>query len=169
MSELVNNLSREAEAARSLVANIRDAIGDDEDAQLDMIEGETSLKEVLEQAAQRLAVLTANAEAIKKVRDDLAARAARFERQDELLRTAICAALADADLKKVELSTATLSRAPSPPKVMVTAESEIPAEFWKRSDPTLDKRKLGEALKDGAAIPGATLSNQAETLRVRFA
>lgn len=165
---LTQDLQREAEAAKSLVANIRDAIGDDEDAKLDMIEGETSLKEVLEQAALRLAVLKANGEAIKKARDELAARAARFERQDELLRTAICAALADAELKKVELATATLSRTNTPPKVIVTSEADIPADFWKRADPTLDKRKLGAALKDGQSVPGVMLTNGSETVQVRF-
>lgn len=165
---LVHELNREARAAASLVSNIREAIGDDDDAKLDMIEGETSLKEILEACAQRLAVLDANVEAIKRVRDDLAKRVARFERQDELLRTAICAALADADIKKVELATATLSRAPSPPKVIVTNEADIPADYWKRADPALDKRKLGAVLKDGTPVPGATLSNQADTLRVNF-
>lgn len=165
---LTRDLQREAQAAAALVANIRDAIGDDEDAKIDMIEGETSLKEVLEAAAQRLAVLDANIEAIKKVRDDLSKRAARFERQDELLRTAIVSALADADLKKVELATATLSRSPSPPKVIVTSEADIPADYWKRAEPTLDKRKLGAVLKDGTQVPGATLSNQSETLRVKY-
>ncbi len=168
MGDIAHDLSREAQAAKSLVANIRDAIGDDEDAKLDMIEGETSLKEVLEQAAQRLAVLKANGEAIKKARDDLAARAARFERQEELLRAAIVAALADAEIKKIELATATLSRANAPQKVVVTSEADIPADFWKRADPALDKRKLLAALKDGRPLPGAELSNGEETLQVRF-
>ena len=58
---------RQARAAASLVSNIREAIGDDDDAKLDMIEGETSLKEILEACAQRLAVLDANVEAINKL------------------------------------------------------------------------------------------------------
>jgi hypothetical protein len=51
--------------------------------------------------------------------------------------------------------------------VLIVDEAAIPADFWKPSDPKLDKKAVGEALKAGREVAGAMMSNGGETLQVR--
>jgi hypothetical protein len=66
------------------------------------------------------------------------------------------------------LSIATLTRKPVPPKVQILDEAAIPSQFWKRADPALDKKAIGDALKAKQDVPGATLSNGGETISLRW-
>tara|TARA_R110000868_G_C10823881_1_gene758835 strand:+ start:717 stop:1223 length:507 start_codon:yes stop_codon:yes gene_type:complete len=164
---LTETLSREAEAARSLLANIRDVIGDDEDAAADAVEGQTGFKEAVIRVTERLAEIEAIAEAIATRRERLGARSARLTAQSEAIRTALSAALDHAGVKRIELPSATISLKATPPKIIVTDEAAIPTEFWKRGDPKLDRGSLLKALKDEREIPGAALSNGGITIQIR--
>ncbi len=167
MSSLTRALKDEAEAARALLANLRDVIGDDDDATHDAIEGETSLIEVITSAVDRLAELEAHEEALANQIKALNTRKDRFSHQGELIRAAILSAMGMADLKKLELPQATLSRKPTPPKAIILDEAAIPARFWKPSDPKLDKKSVLDALKGSEAVPGAELSNGGETVAIK--
>lgn len=164
---ITEKLDREAEAARSLLDNIRDVIGDDEDAAADAVEGQTGLKEAVISASERLAEIEAIVAAISLRRERLGARASRLSAQSEAIRTALSAALDYAGVKKMELPSATLSLKATPPKVIVTDEASIPTEFWKRGEPKLDRGALLKALKDEREIPGAALSNGGITIQIR--
>lgn len=168
MSEVTQTLTREADAARILLLNVRDVLAGDEDAIEDAIEGETNFKEAAAKAVERLAEIDAILDAIKTQRSNLAARAERLDAQSESIRAALVSAMATADLVKLELAQATLSRKPTPPKVIVTDETAIPAAYWKRADPKLDLRSIGSDLKSGNAVPGAEMSNGGETVAVRW-
>ena len=72
-----------------------------------------------------------------------------------------------AELKKLELPQATISRKPTPAKALILDEAAIPARFWKPSDPKLDKKAVLDALKAGEAVPGTSLSNGGETIAIR--
>lgn len=167
MSDLKRSIERETEAARCLLANVRDILADDEQATLDAVEGETHWLEAIESAVNRVSEVKAHQEAIGVQMKALAARKARFEAQGERIRAAILVAMADLDLKKLELPQATITRKPVPPKAQIINEAEIPARFWKPSDPTLDKKAVLDALKDKEDVPGAVLSNTSETLAIR--
>lgn len=167
MNEIVRELKIESEAATTLLANIRDVIGEDEEAAADAIEGETNLREAIDRALSRLAELDMLSEAIRAREQSLKERRDRFAKQSELIRTAIASAMDQAGLKKLELAEATLSLRPTPAKAIVINEAEIPPQFWKRSDPKLDLRALTAALKDGS-VPGASLSNGGQTIQIRM-
>lgn len=166
------DLRREIEAARVLLANYRDILGEDAEAQADAVEGETNLHEAIRPALARIAEIEAMCEGLTAAMDRLKARRSRLEQQGETLRTLLLAGMEMAGLKKVETDLATVSRKPVPPSVQITNEAEIPAAFWKRGDPKLDKKALLAALKEadeqGTKIPGAELSNGGETISVRF-
>jgi hypothetical protein len=53
--------------------------------------------------------------------------------------------------------------------VEVIDEAAIPARFWVASDPKLDKRALGDALKAGDTVEGAALVTPAPSLTIRSA
>jgi hypothetical protein len=71
------------------------------------------------------------------------------------------------EIKTVETPAGTITRKSVPPSVLIVDEAAIPADYWKPSDPKLDKKAVGEALKAGREVPGAMMSNGGETLQVR--
>lgn len=167
MSDLQRTLKEEAEAARVLLANIRDIIADDEDAAATAVEGETNLIEAIAAAVEQVAADEAHAEAIAAVAKRYAERKSRLEARAERARAAIAVAMDMAGLKKVELPQAVLTIKATPPKAIVTDEAAIPSRFWKPADPKLDKKAVLDALKAGDKIDGAELSNGGTTLQIR--
>lgn len=167
MSDITREVQIQGEAARSLLANIRDVIGDDEEMLATAVEGETSLLEVISEAVDRYDTLGAHEEALETRIKELSERRSRFEGQRERIKAAIHVAMGQAEMRKLELPQATLSLRVVPPKADVTDESAIPERFFKRADPKLDKAALLAALKAKEDVPGATLSNGGETISIR--
>lgn len=164
------DIRREAEAAKALLASIKDVIADDETALHDAIEGETGLIDAINEAVTRIIDIEAFDEALAARAKRISERRSRLDAQAERLRTAIVVAMADVDLKKIELPEATISRKVSPPKVLVTSEADLPSKYIvEKVSISPDKKALLEALKAGETVPGATLSNTSETLAIRTA
>ena len=167
MTNLTREIQIQGEAARSLLANIRDVIGDDEEMAATAVEGETSLLEVISNAVDRTEELKAHREAIETRIKDLQTRRDRFEEQEGRIKAAVHVAMSMAELRKIELPQATLSVRAVPPKAEITDEALLPSKFWKPQDPKLDKKAVLDALKSKEFVPGAALSNGSETLSVR--
>lgn len=164
----ITGLRAEALAAQALMANIADIIGDDEDAHNDAIKGETDLFEIVCDLVGRLATIDALCDGLSEHIEKASARKRRLEDQAEMIRTAIGAAMDQAGLRKVEAPLATVSVRKVPPKVLVTEEADLPPSYLKtKVEP--DLKAIGEALKDGTDVPGATLSNGSETISIRWA
>lgn len=163
----ITGLRAEALAAQALLANIADIIGDDADAHADAIKGETDLFEIVCDLVGRLATIEALCDGLSEHIKKASARKKRLEDQAEMIRTAIGAAMDQAGLRKIEAPLATVSVRKVPPKVLVTEEADLPAAYLKtKVEP--DLKVIGEALKDGADVPGATLSNGSETISIRW-
>lgn len=161
--------AKEALAAKSLVQSIRATAGEDDALVIDMVEGETNLFEVIDKLLLRILESRGMVEALGIQIDHLETRKARFKQREAADRTLIEQALATAEIGgKVERATATYFLSARKPKIEVHTEAEVPAEFWRPGDPTLDKAALFAALSDGKPVPGASLSNAAPTLTVRF-
>lgn len=167
MSDVSRQLKMQGEAAAALLANVRDVIGDDDEMALTVVEGETSLVEVISQATERLNDLDAYTTALAAQIKALTDRKGRFEAQHDRIKAAICVAMQQAELRKLELPHATLSIKAVAAKADITDESLIPSKFWKPSDPKLDRKAVLDALKAKEVVPGATLSNGGETLSIR--
>jgi hypothetical protein len=164
-------LHRQTEAARILLANFRDVLGDDEQAIADTVEGETDLVEAIQRGVTRLSEVEAMVTGLNSRMEKLKARCDRLSKQAEHLRTSIQTAMEVSGRKTVETELATLSRSRTPPKVVVTKEEDIPAAYWVRGEPKLDKKALLAALKalsQDEKIPGAELSNGGETLTISW-
>jgi hypothetical protein len=156
---------KEAEAARKLRESL--AAVDDEQLVLDMIEGETGLCEIIDALLIRIQENRGCLEGVGHVIGELEHRRSRYEKRIETDRALIEQALMLAEIDKLERPAATLSLARRAPKIEVSTEADIPAEFWKPAAPQLDKKALLTALKEGRAVPGASLSNCAPSLTVR--
>lgn len=167
MSDIRRALQDESEAARSLLASVRDIIADDEQAISDLVEGETKLIEAIGAAVDKLHEIEGFADGLKSKIDALRNRRDSLETSSEKIRAAILLAMTRADLTKVKLAQATLSRRAAGPSVTVISQAEIPSRFFVDQAPALNKRLLLDALKSGERIEGAELSNGGETLVVR--
>jgi hypothetical protein len=152
---------RALEAAMSAVDQIRDAMAehldvDDMTLWLDTIEGETNALELLDRIVERILADAALVEAARL-------RARRLETRAERLRAVVTRVLIDklsvAHLER-PLYTAAVSHRSKP---VITDGDLLPAEYV-RSAP--DLTKIGRALRDGGAVPGAELSNPAPVLTI---
>ena len=168
MTDHSRQLQRETEAARVLREQLADLAGGEEEAVRDTIEGATNLHELIGAVVEDIASDCASIEGIDAHLKTMRGRKERLEARVESRRAVILNAMAIGEIKKLELAIATLSRKPVPSKALVLDETQIPAQFWKRADPTLDKRALLDALKGEQIIPGASLSNGSETIAIKW-
>lgn len=163
---VAHDLYAQTNAAKLLLQQYASILGDDDAAKSDMVEGETNLDEAIARAAARILEIEALEAAIKDVIQGAQTRLKRLQDQRDLLRTSLSVALEVAGRKRMETPLATISLRPVPPKVEITDEAVIPAQYWKRAEPTVDKRKILDALKDEQVVPGAVLSNGGVTISV---
>lgn len=169
----IHRLTIEAEAARSLLANMRAVLEGDEQATQDTIEGETNLLEALAVAGERVLECQAFAAALKERISEMQSRKDRYERQAEMLRAAILSAMGTAEMKKCEREHVTITRKAVAPSVDVIEAADIPTQFYVPQPPPppkLDKAGLLRALKDlrdGETIPGARLATGRETVQIK--
>lgn len=166
--DVSRDLHIQGEAAKALLLNIRTEIGDDEDLALTAVEGETNLIEALTEALNRVLEIEAFEEAIALQQKALSQRKDRLGNQAERIRAAILNAMGSADMKKIELPRATLSRKAAPVKVVITSEADLPSAFLiEKTELRPDRKALLEAMKSGQKITGAELSNGGEQLSIR--
>ena len=167
MSTVSRELHIQGEAAKALLLNIRDVIGEDEEMIATAVEGETGLIEAISSAVDRISEINSHREALEGRIKAMSERRDRFEDQASRIKAAIHVAMGQAELPKLELPQATISLRAVPPKLEVTDEAAIPSKFWKAQDPKLDKKAVLDALKSKEDVPGAVLSNGGQTISIR--
>lgn len=166
MSE-THRIGREAQAAKMLLDAVNERFDADEDAAMTVVEGETTFIEVVDEALERIAEISAHQDGITNVVERMKSRAARLDAQAERIKGAIIMAMDTVGMKKLERPIATLSLAKSPDKAIITNEEALPSSFLvEKTEIKPDRKAILAALKDGAAVPGAELSNGGTSLRI---
>lgn len=177
-------------AAQALAAKtLREVLGSDaNDAELfrDMVEGETSLFEMIDAIYDAISADQEIVDGIEARVQSLGVRSARISERISWRRAKIEAALMVYG-DKIERPEATFYLSNRAPKVIVTDEALIPAKYFVPGEPKLDKtllkkdldaipQRLAEemAKPEGERvaveeIPGATLSNGFQSLGIRVA
>lgn len=158
----------EKAAAVALLREIAETIDGDEQAKIDMIEGETRLFDALAAAVDRIAEAAAHAEAVDIMIRSMQDRKSRFDTIVERLRNSIRSAMETTAILKMELPRATISLRYVPPKVEITNPMEIPDDYLKQPPPVVDKAAIKKALGDGIDVPGARMSNGSQTIAIKF-
>lgn len=105
--------------------------------------------------------LEASADAIKQAEKDMAGRRKVIENKAEHLRAYLLNCMQATQISKIECPYFVLTIKKNPPAVVIQDEAQIPAEFMRHPappPPVIDKKALGEALKAGREIQGATLA-----------
>ena len=139
---------------------------DDDQLRADTFEGCTNLNEVLSRLLDMSQEAKAIAQAIKLRADDLAARKARYERQEEGFRTLIQSVMERANLSKVTLPEATLSISHIKPAPIIADEAAVPDALCKfRRSP--DMAAIKDAVANGNMPPGVAMSNGRSSLVIR--
>ena len=133
----------------------------------DTLEGATDLPEALLAAAEQIGEYDIMLAGLTEYIAGLTARKSRLTRSKETLRTVILQAMDKADIETVTGPAMTLTARTTPAQPIIMTESDIPSRFFTSQPPTLDKKALGESLRNKEAIPGATLSNGGLSLAVR--
>lgn len=169
MTQHPDSLHRSIEAAKSLRLDLARMLAGDEDQQAlnDTFDGETTLD-----AEIRAAVLTIEEDeifisGIKAREAELKSRRSRLEKRVEATRGLIEQAMTVANWPKLEMDIGTVSVGKAPPRIEIDDESQIPTQFWKREDPTLDKSGLGKVLRERQKATDAI--NQLKTVEERDA
>lgn len=169
MDDLHIKLQREIEAAKILAAQIADISANDPDFIRDTIEGETSIREIIALLAAEEGEDKALISGIDSYKAGLDARKDRLLRRIETRRALIANGLDISQIRKLDTPSGTVSLSKIAPKAIIQEEASIPSAYWIPSAPKLDKKALTDALKSGAEIPGATLSNGGQTVTIRRA
>jgi hypothetical protein len=148
VTDISNDLHRSIEAAKSLRFDLARMLAGDEQALTDTFDGETTLD-----AEIRAAVLAIEEDEIFvtgiKVREaELKNRRLRLEKRIEATRGLIEQAMTVANWPKLEMDIGTVSVGKATPRIEIDDESEIPTQFWKREEPTLDKAGLTKVLRE---------------------
>jgi hypothetical protein len=201
VTERPDNLHRSIEAAKALRLEVArllqlgdDASADDLQALQDTFDGETTLDAEIRSAVLAIDEDEIFVSGIKAREAELKTRRLRLEKRIEATRGLIEQAMTIAQWPKHEMDIGTVTLANAAPKVEIDQENEIPTQFWKRADPSLDKAGLGKVLKerqkalaaaqalkdeearaaallrvevDFPAIPGAHLETGGKTLTIR--
>ena len=149
---------------RALLAEYPELV-DDEDVRLDTLEGETEIKDVLAIILEDIKEASSMQDAIALRIKDLKSRAERFVMREQGWRKLAQDLMQTANLRKVQLTEATLSIRATPPAVHIIDQTFLPEQFWRvKKEPNLSLIK--ETLKAGTDVPGAALSNSPDTLAI---
>jgi hypothetical protein len=162
--QLHHSLAEHEYLRQRLKAEFPDA---DEDTLRDTLEGLSTLPEMLACAVRSYLDDIALTAALGIRITDMQERITRFEQRAEKKRALITSVMDSADLKKLAEPDFTVSFRVTPPSLIVIAESEIPAAYWKLQPPKLNRQSLTAALRSGESVPGAALGNGQSTIAVR--
>ncbi len=139
----------------------------DDETLFDTLEGATNLNEAVGAIVRSALDDEALVQALKARVDSMRERLSRIQHTASRKRRAALEAMEQVDLRKIVEPDFTISVRPSSPSVIVTSEAEIPDSYKVPQPSKIDRRKILDALKGGADIPGAVLSNIRNTLSVR--
>ena len=187
-------LSRELSAQQVLIEQLRQIAADDPDFLGDLLEGETSIIELVGKLDASIVDDEVLAEGAKVAAERLTARRRAAENRIELKRRLLVHALDQVGLKTLRTPTSTLTVTEAPIKAVAISPEDILSRYWKPQPPKLDQDALTKAIRarekaireadditDEAArkdafaeadrlhpeIPGVTASNGGRTLMRR--
>jgi len=149
----------------SMILDQHPELADDVDLRADMLEGSTDLHEIIERLLNEEREANELIEAVKSRIETLSARRANHRLKQTSLRQVMMSILQRADLRKIKLPEATISITNKGRSVQVLDESLVPDVYctFKRE---VSKTAIKDAILAGEEVPGATLDNGGETIRI---
>ncbi len=142
------DLHRAVEAAKSLRMDIARLVNGDEQAAADTFDGATTLDAEIRAAVLAIEEDEIFVSGIKARETELKNRRLRLEKRIEATRGLIEQAMTVANWPNLEMDIGTVSVGKAAPRLEIDNESEIPTQFWKREEPTLDKAGLTKVMRE---------------------
>ena len=140
-------------------------IEDDDELRADMLEGCTDYKDIIQKLVFAEQMTDSSILGIEQHIEKVHKRRLRLKEKRAGIRDIITSIMATANLRKVDLPTTTVSIVKRGRSVVILDESLIPEELCRiKKEP--DKVAIKDALFAGEFVPGATLNNGSETLRI---
>jgi hypothetical protein len=139
----------------------------DEQTLADTVEGLTDLHEIIQAIIRSALSDEALAKGLKCRISDMQARLDRLEDRASKRRQIAKDVMIELDLKKLNAPDFTASIREGIPSLMVINEDAVPSIYWQPSEPRLNRQGLAYELKQGAEVPGVTLSDPEPVLSVR--
>lgn len=133
----------------------------------DTVEGLTDLHEIVQAIIRSALADEALAKGLKCRISDMQARLDRLEDRASKRRQIAKDVMVELDLKKITAPDFTASIREGTPSLMVINEDAVPSIYWQPSEPRLNRQGLTYELKQGAEVPGVTLSDPEPVLSVR--
>jgi hypothetical protein len=131
-----------------MIAGEAEMSADDLQTLQDSFDGETTLDVEIRNAVLAIEEDEIFVAGIKARETELKNRRLRLEKRIEATRGLIEQAMTIAQWQNHEMDIGTVSLGKAAPRIEIDQENEIPSQFWKRSDPTLDKSGLGKVLRE---------------------
>lgn len=166
----LHNAIRHHELLRDRLLAEFPELREDETALADTLDGVSDLDEAIAAVVRSLDDDEAMVVGIGDRQTSLATRADRYKARIETKRKLIADAMEAAALKKIVKPDFTLSLTPVKPKVVITDEALVPPGYKiapTPPEPKPDKKQIGDDLRAGYVVPGATLSNGGFTVTLR--
>ena len=124
-----------------------------------MLDGETAISDVLTDLIRMAEDAKAMRDATKSRQDDLKARAQRFDRRVEFVRSLMLAILDAANLRKVELPEGTIFLRNNAQQIVGEIDPAVLPDDLVKIERKADRAAIKDALKAGRDLPGLVLSN----------
>lgn len=160
---------KEADALRLEIENLIRAfpeIAEDEVLRADMLDGETSISDVLTDLIRMGEDARTMRDATKTRQDELKARAERFGRRMEFTRALMLSILNTAGLRKIELPEGTVFLRNNAPSLVGEPDADKLPDDLVKIERKADRTKIKEALKAGRELEGLALSNSPPSIVV---
>ena len=109
-----------------------------------------------------LIMLAASQRTAREEAARLSRRAQQMEAAEETLRRYVLYVMDTSGLTRLEGNTSGLRRQQNPAAVSVPTPASVPAEYWVQQPPpppTIDRFRIGQALKAGTEVPGCELTH----------
>lgn len=151
----------------ALSAHIRAVAGDDDEAWLDTLDGETDAVGAARAVVRQIIETDANAEALKVVAATYSERKRAMEVRVDRLRGALLRFMQDIGEKTLPLPEATVSVGIGQPSLIGEPDVETLPEGYVKIAKSADRTLIRKALLDGFDVEGCTLSNAEPRLSLR--
>jgi hypothetical protein len=161
---LLAELTHHAYLRTQLQAQFPDA---DDETLRDTLEGLTDLRAMLCHVIRSALEDRTLSEALRHRIEEMQARLRRLEHRVTVKRALVAQVMERAAIGPLVEADFSASLRAVPRPVVISDEAIIPAAFWVPQPPRLDRKALGDRLRDGVAIPGALLGNGGVSVSVR--
>lgn len=129
-----------------------------------------TMQGTIQDKAKNVAMVIRNmettAEAIEAAEKEMASRRKSIERKIEWMKNYLLQNMERTGISKIESPYFVISLRDNPESLIVESDADIPAEYWKQQEPTLDKAGLKKDIQLGLIVDGCRLERK-KSVRIK--